>query len=143
MGPGLRSVPNFPPVLLGSLSPSRGKDSKSRKERDLRKAEEEEENALKKEKVRSGVSVRSSCSAQGASAEPNAPPRGAVNNPAPCLQAQPLSLEELLAKKKAEEEAEAKVGGGVLPSYRVQAVAAVPGRVAGVGRCVLGWPGQV
>ena len=38
--------------MLGSLSPSRGKDSKSRKERDSRKAEEEEENALKKEKVR-------------------------------------------------------------------------------------------
>ncbi|KAK2516014.1 probable ATP-dependent RNA helicase DDX23 isoform X1 [Columba livia] len=34
-----------------SLSPSRGKDSKSRKERDSRKVEEEEENALKKEKV--------------------------------------------------------------------------------------------
>lgn len=65
-----------PPVLLGSLSPSRGKDSKSRKERDSRKLEEEEENALKKEKVRSGTLVRSSCSAQGASAEANAPPRG-------------------------------------------------------------------
>lgn len=37
-------------------------------------------------------------------------PLGAANGPAPCLQAQPLSLEELLAKKKAEEEAEAKVG---------------------------------
>ncbi|XP_009692917.1 PREDICTED: probable ATP-dependent RNA helicase DDX23, partial [Cariama cristata] len=34
-----------------SLSPSRGKDSKSRKERDSRKAEEEDENALKKEKA--------------------------------------------------------------------------------------------
>lgn len=30
----------------------------------------------------------------------------------PHFQAQPLSLEELLAKKKAEEEAEAKVGAG-------------------------------
>lgn len=44
----------FPAVFLGSLSPGRGKDSKSRKDRDARKAEEEEENALKKEKVRKG-----------------------------------------------------------------------------------------
>lgn len=64
------------PVFLGSLSPSRGKDSKSRKERDSRKLEEEEENALKKEKVRSGGLVRSSCSAWGASAEANCPPPG-------------------------------------------------------------------
>lgn len=35
---------------------------------------------------------------------------GTANSPTPHLQAQPLSLEELLAKKKAEEEAEAKVG---------------------------------
>lgn len=35
---------------------------------------------------------------------------GAAHGPAPCPQVQPLSLEELLAKKKAEEEAEAKVG---------------------------------
>lgn len=35
---------------------------------------------------------------------------GAANSPTPHSQAQPLSLEELLAKKKAEEEAEAKVG---------------------------------
>lgn len=41
-------------IFLGSLSPGRGKDSKSRKDRDARKAEEEEENALKKEKVRRG-----------------------------------------------------------------------------------------
>lgn len=64
------------PVFLGSLSPSRGKDSKSRKERDSRKLEEEEENALKKEKVRSRALVRSSCSARGASAEGNGPPGG-------------------------------------------------------------------
>lgn len=64
------------PVFLGSLSPSRGKDSKSRKERDSRKLEEEEENALKKEKVRSRALVRRSCSAQDASAEGNGPPGG-------------------------------------------------------------------
>ncbi|XP_043304267.1 probable ATP-dependent RNA helicase DDX23 [Cervus canadensis] len=54
-----------------SLSPGRGKDFKSRKDRDSRK-DEEDEHGDKKPK------------------------------------AQPLSLEELLAKKKAEEEAEAK-----------------------------------
>lgn len=128
------------PVFLGSLSPSRGKDSKSRKERDSRKLEEEEENALKKEKVRSRALVRSSCSARGASAEANCPPPGAVNDPAPRFQAQPLSLEELLAKKKAEEEAEAKVGGGALPSHRVLAVAAV--RDGWLEWGVVSWGGQ-
>lgn len=106
----------FHSVFLGSLSPGRGKDSKSRKDREARKAEEEEENALKKEKVRRGWTGLGWewCSREIQSLGNGS--RGLIHVPGsgadiwPHFQAQPLSLEELLAKKKAEEEAEAKVG---------------------------------
>lgn len=86
-------------VIYRSASP-RSKDAKIKKEKDI-KGEDEEDEKKKKEKVKVWFSVCVNLNCHF----------GYYFGCLTCavVQVQPLSLEELLAKKKAEEEAEAKV----------------------------------
>lgn len=86
-------------VIYRSASP-RSKDAKIKKEKDI-KGEDEEDEKKKKEKVKIWFSVCVNLNCHF----------GYYFGCLTCavVQVQPLSLEELLAKKKAEEEAEAKV----------------------------------